>query len=150
MTFMAPPIRSVNVLNASFTLAKGNECVARGIKDKSEVVVTSLISLPEVMSAINRAWRERRCSKSDMELVRSEFLRIWPKFQWIRVSERLMYQAGQLIFSHNLKGFDAVHLASALVLKEEGGSLEIFFSCFDRNLNRAAQEEGFVTHKYLE
>ena len=37
----------------------------------------------EVMSAIYRAWREDRCSKSDMELVRGEFLRIWPDFQWI-------------------------------------------------------------------
>jgi len=105
------------------------------------------IAFPEVSSAINRACREGRCAKSEMELVRNEFLRIWPKFQWIRVNEELMHQAGELIFEHSLRGFDAVHLASALLLKQEGGAIDIFFSCFDHNLNRAAREEGLLTHE---
>jgi len=123
--------------------------LAREIRDKSEIAFTSLISFPEVMSAFNRSWKEGRCSKSDMELVRSEFLRIWPDFQWIKVSELLMHQAGQLIFGHSLKGADAVHLASALLLKEEGDRIYLFFSCFDKNLNQAAQREGLMTHKAL-
>ena len=42
----------------------------------------------EGMPAIYCAWREGRHSKSDMESVQGEFLRIWPDFQWINVSER--------------------------------------------------------------
>jgi len=121
--------------------------LSRGMKDKAEMSFTSVISLPEVMSAFNRAWRERRCSKSDMELVRSEFLRVWPGLHRIRANEALILQAGQLIFLHNLKGFDAVHLASALSLKEQIDGIELFFSCFDTNLNRAAQKEGFTIHQ---
>ncbi|NOR06004.1 MAG: PIN domain-containing protein [Deltaproteobacteria bacterium] len=121
--------------------------LARDIKNRAKIVVTSLIAFPEVSSAINRACREGRCAKSEMELVRNEFLRIWPKFQWIRVNEELMHQAGELIFEHSLRGFDAVHLASALLLKQEGGAIDLFFSCFDHNLNRAAQEEGLLTHE---
>jgi predicted nucleic acid-binding protein len=121
--------------------------LAKDIKNRAEIVITSLIALPEVSSAINRAYREGRCAKSEMELVRNEFLRIWPKFQWIRVNEELMQQAGKLIFEHSLRGFDAVHLASALLLKQEGGAIDLFFSCFDQNLNRAAREKGLLTHE---
>ncbi len=121
--------------------------LARGIRDKAEMLFTSLISFPDVMSALNRAGREGRCSKSDMELVRGEFLKIWPGIHWIKASEALMRQAGQLIFWHNLKGFDAVHLASALLLKEEAEEIGLFFSCFDKNLNQAAQKEGFIVHQ---
>ncbi|MBW1677723.1 MAG: type II toxin-antitoxin system VapC family toxin [Deltaproteobacteria bacterium] len=121
--------------------------LARDIKNKAKIVVTSLLAFPEVLSAINCACREGRCLKSEMELVRTEFLRIWPNFQWLRVNEELMQQAGELIFRHSLRGFDAVHLASALLLKQQGGAIDIFFSCFDHNLNRAARKEGFLTHE---
>ncbi len=121
--------------------------LAKDIKDKAKVVVTSLLAFPEVLSAINRACREGRCLESEMELVRNEFLLIWPNFQWIRVNEELMQQAGEFILKHNLRGFDAVHLASALLLKQEGRGIDLFFSCFDHNLNRAAGKEGFLTHQ---
>jgi hypothetical protein len=39
-----------------------------------------------------------------MEVVRDEFLRIWPEFQWIKLNERLTRHAGELIFRHALKG----------------------------------------------
>lgn len=120
--------------------------LSRETKDKTKITFTSLLSFPEVMSAFNRAWREGRCSKSDMELVRSEFLRIWPHCQRVGVNEILMHHAGQLVFTHGLKGFDAVHLASALLLKEESSGIDIFFSCFDNNLNQAALMEGLLTH----
>lgn len=119
---------------------------ARDLKRDAEVAFTSPISYPEVMSAFNRAWREDRCSQTDIELVKSEFMRIWANLQWIEVSETLVAQAGQLIFRHGLRGFDAIHLSSALVLKEEGDGIEIFFSCFDKNLNRAAMNEGLSIH----
>ena len=122
--------------------------LARITKDKAEISFTSLLSFPEVLSAVNRAWREGRCLKSEMEVVRKEFLRIWPNFQWIRLSENLVQHAGRLIFRHGLRGSDSVHLASALLLKEEGTEVDVFFSCFDKNLNQAAHKEGFRTHEF--
>ena len=121
--------------------------LARDIKNKANTVVTSPLAFPEVLSAINRACKEGRCLKSEMELVRKQFLRIWPDCRWIKVNEELMQQAGKLIFKHSLRAFDAVHLASALLLKQQGGAIDIFFSCFDNNLNRAARKEGFLTHQ---
>jgi hypothetical protein len=63
------------------------------------------------------------------------------------VNEDLIQQAGDLIFKHNLRGFDAVHLASALLLKQENGEIDLFFSCFDQNLNQAARKQGLLTHE---
>ncbi len=123
--------------------------LSRNVRDEAKIVFTSLLSFPEVISAFNRALHEKRCSKSDLELVRNEFLRIWPDFQMIKLNEKLVQQAGQLIFMHNLRGFDAVHLVSALLLRQEGHGVDIFFSCFDKNLNRAAREEGLFVHENL-
>ncbi|MCP4682071.1 MAG: type II toxin-antitoxin system VapC family toxin [Desulfobacterales bacterium] len=121
--------------------------LSRDVRDKADIVFTSHLSLPEVMSAFNRSLGEKHCSKSDLNVVRNEFLKVWPNFQKIKATEKLVQHAGQLVFTHNLRGFDAVHLASALVLKEEGNGIETFFSCFDKNLNQAALKEGLQVHK---
>lgn len=122
--------------------------LARGVKDRADISFTSLLAFPEVMSAINRAYKSGRCSNSDKNLIKEEFLRIWPNFQRIDVNDGLVQHAGSLIFNYGLRGFDAVHLASALLLRQEGEGIQIFFSCFDNNLNRAALKEGFETHGF--
>jgi len=120
--------------------------MATEVRDNAEIAVTSHIAFPEMMSAFNRACKEKRCTRSEMDLVRSEFLSIWPDFQKVKLNDMLAHRAGELIFRHNLKGFDSLHLASALLLKEESRQLEIFFSSFDNNLNKAAHKEGFRIH----
>jgi len=119
--------------------------LARSEKDSATIAFTSIISLPEVMSAFSRAFREDRCTPSDLEQIRGEFLRVWPNFQKVKINESLVYHSGQLVFIHNLCGFDSVHLASALVVKNNCQD-ETFFSCFDHRLNRAAHLEGLTTH----
>ena len=126
-----------------------NADISRILRSEAEISFTSIISYPEVMSAINRSEKEGRCTKSDMKLVKNEFLRIWPALRWIKIAEPLMQQSGEYIFKHNLRGFNAIHLASALILKEESVECDLFFSCFDRNLNRAAQKENLKIHKSL-
>ncbi|MGA1869666.1 MAG: type II toxin-antitoxin system VapC family toxin [bacterium] len=120
--------------------------LARSIKDRATLAFTSLIAYPEVMSAMNRAWKDERCSQLEMEMVRDEFHAVWHQFKWIKINERLMELAGQLVFRHSLRGFDSVHLASAITLAEQGNGIQFFFSCFDKHLNSAAQKEGFHIH----
>jgi uncharacterized protein len=124
--------------------------LARSIRDETEIAFTSLVSFPEVMSAFNRARKERRCSRADMEKVRRELIRIWPAFNWIKPDAALADHAGRLVFKHDLKGLDALHLASALVLKREGEGVEVFFSCFDQRLNDAAEKERLLVHQRCE
>jgi hypothetical protein len=48
--------------------------------------------------------------------------------------------AGDLAEKHALRGFDSIHLASALTLRQELSS-PIVFSCFDDNLQQASERE---------
>ncbi len=121
--------------------------IARSLKKETDMAFTSLMSYPEILSAFRRAWKEKRCSKYDMEIVQGEFLRIWNDFRWIKPNEILISNTRELIFKHELKGYDAVHLASSLMLKQESNGMEIFFSCFDKTLNRAAEKEGLMIHE---
>jgi len=49
--------------------------------------------------------------------------------------------AGNLAEKHALRGFDSIHLASALTLHQEV-STPVVFSCFDNKLETAAMREG--------
>jgi predicted nucleic acid-binding protein len=51
--------------------------------------------------------------------------------------------SGELVEKHPLRALDALHLASALFLRERVRS-DIFFSSFDGKLNEAAQAEGLA------
>jgi len=115
-------------------------------RDTAEFAVTSLIAYSEALSAIRRARQENRCSESEMVYAREQFLEIWGDFTWIPPSEGIILDTQSLIFLHGLRAYDAIHLASALVLKREAES-EVFFSCFDRKLNSAAADEGLQIHE---
>ena len=52
--------------------------------------------------------------------------------------------AAELAVRHVLRGFDAVHLAAAVTLRDAVGSDGVAFSSFDTTLSRAAVAEGLV------
>lgn len=54
-----------------------------------------------------------------MVFAREEFMEIWNDIAWIPPSEKLILATQSLIFDHDLRGYDAVHLASALGLRKE-------------------------------
>ena len=119
---------------------------SRNVRDQAEAVVTSPLSYPEVMSAIRRAGADGRCTRNDAKFLREEFHSVWKDFHLVRIEEPLIQRAGDLVFQYKLKGYDAMHLASALALTGSGTKIALFFSSFDRNLNHAAKEEGFKVH----
>jgi len=56
-----------------------------------------------------------------------------------------MGTAATLVWKHRLRGADAVHLATALAVREEmAEKTEFYFVSSDVALNRAAQAEGLV------
>jgi hypothetical protein len=46
--------------------------------------------------------------------------------------------------AHPLKRFDAIHLASALIMQQRI-SEEFVFACYDKSLNKSAGKEGLIT-----
>jgi uncharacterized protein len=57
----------------------------------------------------------------------------------VQVQERL---AGRMAIKHGIRGFDAVHLAAALVVRDAVPTLA--FTSFDGRLNQAATREGLT------
>ncbi len=60
------------------------------------------------------------------------------------VDNRLNETIHKVIASHALRGFDAIHMASALVIGS-AVSDEFLFACYNDRLNHAARAEGLQT-----
>ena len=103
-------------------------------------VGTSWLAYPESRAALAR----RSSGQSGYTKLLKEFETDWPKFVRILPSEPLLRRSGELAERHRLRGFDAVHLASALFLGEST-SAPITFWAADRTLARAAAKEGLAS-----
>ena len=67
------------------------------------------------------------------------FTEDWRKYVVLDFDES---EAGLLVGKYGLRGFDAVHLSSAKMMRQDA-NLALFFSSFDEKLNNAAAAEGF-------
>ena len=106
----------------------------------SKVVATSLIAYVEVRSAFARRFREKAYSTREYKRILSSFGKDWEDYMRVQTTEAIITKAGDLAEKHELRGFDAVHLSSALALREELSS-SVLFSCSDKKLQIASQRE---------
>ncbi|MGH7275030.1 MAG: type II toxin-antitoxin system VapC family toxin, partial [Nitrospiria bacterium] len=65
----------------------------------------------------------------------------WESYFIVDVSDNLVKLAGLFAEKHVLRAYDAIHLASGLILHKQT-ERPVTFSCFDDRLSRAAQREG--------
>ena len=111
--------------------------MVRGAIEEAERVATSTVAYAEARAALAR--KER-----DGELDHEQRLRAvaaidgeWRGFVRISVSNLVAYRAGEMAERYALRGFDAVHLASAARLGEK--SSDVRFLAFDARLAEAAR-----------
>lgn len=100
----------------------------------------SALVYPEARSAVAAASRARRLTSSQALRAHEVLSEAWETAVVIGVDEPLADTAGYLATSTGLKGADAVHLATALSVLEEGD----VFVTWDRQLSRAAREHGLA------
>lgn len=112
----------------------------------ADFVACSLVAYAEVRAALARASREPprrpRLDQTRYQQVVHDFDRDWRRYVRISPSNRLIRLAGDLAERHALKGYDAVHLASAVVLRDKIPD-PVTVSAWDDRLNQAAVQEGF-------
>ena len=109
---------------------------------KTTAVVTSTVAYAETMATIFRKKREaKNIGESLFESVFISFQKDWMSFIHVDVTNDLNEEIGKLETAHPLRGFDAIHLASALTVHEHIQH-EFIFACYDRRLSKAAKEEG--------
>lgn len=109
----------------------------------STVTATSLIAYAEVRSAFARRFREKAFPAREYKRILSSFGKDWEDYMRIHITEEVVTQAGDLAEKHGLRGFDAIHLSSAIALREES-SLPVLFSCSDKKLQTASRRENLA------
>lgn len=109
--------------------------------DSAEMTAISRIAYAEARAAFARKRRERAVSPRDYRTMVQDLDDDWDSFFIVDVSEVLIKRAGQLAESFALRGYDAVHLASAAIVGEQS-SQAVTFACFDDRLCRAARRQG--------
>jgi len=106
----------------------------------SEVTATSLVAYAEARAAFARRFREKAFTTDEYNRLKEYFDKDWSRYLILSVTRDMIRLLGDLAEKHALRGFDSIHLASALTLRQELSS-PIVFSCFDDNLQKASKRE---------
>lgn len=122
-----------------FVTEKGSPLIQTIVTRKGPAA-TAKIAYAEVYAGLARKHREGRLSDSLYALSCRQFESDWQAYIRIDLQDEILLLARDLIQRHPLKGFDAIHLASALSLKRALGE-EMTFAAADERLLRAAKAE---------
>jgi predicted nucleic acid-binding protein len=109
--------------------------------EASSMVGTGLISRAEIAAALAKAARVGVLLPDEAEVALEAFRMEWPDFIRIQITEALVARADSLAWQHGLRGYDAVHLASALIWQEGIGE-PVTLATFDRRLWESARQRG--------
>jgi predicted nucleic acid-binding protein len=121
----------------------GSPEVARLIAD-STAVGTSLISRAEVAAAIARSVRAGGIPRKAGEKALRALGAQWADLMALPMTAPLVARAGELAWTYGLRGYDAIHLSSALLWQDDLGE-PVVVATFDRELREAASQAGMQT-----
>ena len=106
---------------------------------KEEQIAASVLAFAEIHAALARRRREGLLLPREHEELRLRFADDWEVITQVPVGVEVLALIPGLCERYPLRGADAVHLASALLLRQEG--LEVLFACSDGSLLGAAAAE---------
>ena len=105
--------------------------------DRADLVVSSQLVYPEARAAIAAAARVRRIDEPTRSSAVALLEDLYAQLRFIALDESLARLAGDIADQHALRGYDAVHLASALNV-----SGEVLLATWDKALGTAALGTG--------
>jgi predicted nucleic acid-binding protein len=131
----------------------------RGLVAAADVTAVSIVAYAEARATFARKRIEQRIEDDAFKRAREDFERDWSRTYILEATDRIIRSAGDLAEKHGLRGFDAIHLASALALRlpqralgpfrpprPEGppadGGPAIVFCTADKRLAAAGRAEG--------
>lgn len=113
--------------------------------EETKAAATSLVACAEARAAFARLHREGAFSPEEYDRLVSAFRKDWVEYLMVYPTQEVVFRAGALAEKHGLRGFHAIHLASALTLRDEL-SRRIVFSSADRKLQEASTAEGLEAY----
>lgn len=123
-----------------FVSEKGSPLV-QTVVGRNETVATAKIAYAEIFAGLTRKLREGNLSRAQYGLACRQFESDWQAYLRVELQDSILLLARDLIRRYPLRGFDAVHLASAVSLKAALGE-DITFAAADARLLRAAAAEN--------
>jgi predicted nucleic acid-binding protein len=106
-----------------------------------EAVATSIISRVEVSAALSKAARMQWTTIENAKAALRSFRRQWADMPTVEINEAVVSRADDFAWEFGLRGYDAVHLASAVAFQDSLGQA-VMFASFDKDLRKAAKEMG--------
>lgn len=106
-------------------------------------IATSVVAFAETAAAFSRKLREGVLTEKEYAETLRTFKTDFDSFILVSITPALNVMIERLVKGYPLRGFDAIHLSSALLIKN-AGSIPLKFACFDRPLNEAALKEGLT------
>ena len=125
-----------------FKEAGSNEIISKW--EEATGIVTSSVAYAEAIASIHRKKRETKFNNANLVKILDTFSRDWNSFIRVDVTDDLNEWIDKMVSRYPLRGFDAIHLASALIVRDRL-SEDYLFACFDKKLLQAAQTAGLKT-----
>jgi predicted nucleic acid-binding protein len=121
----------------------GSDDVIAGWKE-ARGIVTSSVAYAESLASFYRKKSETTISSSIFKNMIGSFRRDWESFIRVEVTDELNKTIDRVVEDYPLRGFDAIHLSSALII-DRNLSEDLLFACFDKRLLTAARDTGLQT-----
>jgi predicted nucleic acid-binding protein len=123
-----------------FVAEKGSERV-RGMIEKEGPIATATIAYAEVHSGLARKKREGALSHGQYALICRQVESDWHAYVRMDLTGEVLSLARELVQRHPIRAFDAIHVASALILKASLDEQVVFAGADERQLQAADKEQ---------
>ncbi|MGH3767039.1 MAG: type II toxin-antitoxin system VapC family toxin [Pseudonocardiaceae bacterium] len=122
-------------------IAEPSSGLCRRLWDDADAVVTTRLSYVEAAAALAQALRLGRLTQQSYRAAVHILDRLWDEFDVVDVDDRIVRRAAQLAFSCALRGYDAVHCASAEQVSDD----DLVVTAGDQKLLNAGMSLGMAT-----
>jgi len=122
-------------------IEEASSMAASRLWDEADRAVSSRLVYAEGRAALAMARRMERLDDDQLRAVVQDFESLHQQLDIVEVTENLVHQAGSLAEEFGLRGYDAVHLASAQLVHDA----DMVLASRDQALLRAAQALGIAT-----
>ena len=122
----------------------GSDKVLELFDEPDHLFGSVVITQVEMAATFQRAVRMNTASSKLAAEVWRDFLDHWQSFTRLRIFAGTIERASENAWKYDLRGYDSLHLAAALLWQETLG-VQITLVTFDRELWLAAQKAGILS-----
>lgn len=122
-------------------LIEADSPVVEDLWNKSVRAVASEILYDEMAATFARKKRDVPAEVENVERAHTTFRTEWLSMRRVAVNDDVHQRVEELLTRHGLRGADAIHLASATLVRD-ALQQPIIFACADTKLATAAHAEG--------